>query len=118
MSDFVFFKREDFDCQETGENRMEDDFIHELDKLRERCGWPFYVTSGFRDPSHSAERNKPNGGGSHTMGIAADIKVTNGKQRNEIVKHAMAMGSFNGIGIARSFVHVDMREDTPVLWTY
>ena len=52
------------------------------------------------------------------MGIAADIKVSNGKQRNEIVKHAMAMGSFNGIGIARSFVHVDMREDTPVLWTY
>lgn len=117
MSEFLFFKKEDFDCQETGENRMEDEFIHELDALRQRCGWPFVVTSGYRDPSHSAERNKPNGGGTHTMGIAADIRVTNGKQRHEIVKHAMSMG-FTGIGIAKTFVHVDMRVDTPVVWTY
>jgi len=114
---FKYFKKSDFDCQETGENRMEDEFIHALDALREVCGWPFVVTSGYRDPSHSVERNKPNGGGTHTMGIAADIKVTNGKQRHEIVKNAMAM-AFTGIGIAKTFVHVDQREDTPVLWTY
>ena len=114
---FKYFKKSDFDCQETGENCMEDEFIHALDDLREVCGWPFIVTSGYRDPSHSVERNKANGGGTHTMGIAADIKVTNGKQRHEIVKNAMAMG-FTGIGIAKTFVHVDQREDTPVLWTY
>jgi len=114
---FKYFKKSDFDCQETGENRMEDEFIHALDALREVCGWPFVVTSGYRDPSHSVERNKANGGGTHTMGIAADIKVTNAKQRHEIVKNAMAMG-FTGIGIAKTFVHVDQREDTPVLWTY
>lgn len=116
MNEFMFFKRSDFDCQQTGENRMEDEFIHKLDALREKCGWPFFVTSGYRDPSHSIERKKSKGG-THTMGIAADIRVTNGKQRHEIVKHAMAMG-FTGIGIAKTFVHVDMREDTPVLWAY
>lgn len=116
MNEFMFFKRSDFNCQQTGENRMEDDFIYMLDELREKCGWPFFVTSGFRDPSHSVERKKPKGG-THTLGIAADIRVTNGKQRHEIVKHAMVMG-FTGIGIAKTFVHVDMREDTPVLWTY
>jgi len=114
---FKYFKKSDFDCQETGENCMEDEFINALDALREVCGWPFVVTSGYRDPSHSVERNKPNGGGTHTMGIAADIKVTNGKQRHEIVKNAMAMG-FTGVGIAKTFVHVDMREDTPAVWTY
>lgn len=118
MSDFIYFKRADFDCQETGENRMEDEFIHQLDTLRGVCGWPFIVTSGYRDVSHSLERDKPNGGGMHTKGIAADIRVTNGKQRHEIVKEAMAMGVFNGIGIAKTFVHLDTREDTPVLWTY
>lgn len=117
MSEFIYFKRSDFNCQETGENRMEDDFIHELDFLRERCGFPFIVTSGYRDPSHSLEINKPKGGGTHTMGIAADIKVTGGKQRHDIIKNAMEMG-FTGIGVAKTFVHVDMREDTPVVWTY
>lgn len=117
MSEFMYFKRSDFNCHETGENRMEDEFIHKLDDLRAACGWPFFVTSGYRDPSHSIEAKKPNGGGMHTKGVAADIRVTNGKQRHEIVKHAMDMG-FSGIGIAKTFVHVDTREDTPVVWTY
>ncbi len=29
----------------------------------------------------------------------------------------MAMG-FTGIGIAKTFVHVDSRDSTPVIWTY
>lgn len=117
MQDFKYFKREDFDCQETGENRMDDNFIHKLDHLREACGWPFIVVSGYRSPNHSLEIKKASGGGSHTKGIAADIKVTNGKQRHEIIKHAMALG-FSGVGVATSFIHIDTRKDTPVLWTY
>jgi hypothetical protein len=34
-----------------------------------------------------------------------------------IVKEALDMG-FGGIGVARTFVHVDMRATTPVMWTY
>ena len=75
MSDFKYFDRDDFVCKETGNNEIKDKFIHRLDTLREICGFPFIVTSGYRDPSHSAERNKPNGGGTHTKGIAADIAV-------------------------------------------
>jgi hypothetical protein len=33
------------------------------------------------------------------------------------VKNAMAMG-FSGIGIHKTFVHVDTRTTTPVVWTY
>ena len=117
MSEFTYFKKSDFDCQESGENRMQDHFIHQLDDLRQRCGWPFIITSGYRDPSHSVERHKKNGGGTHTQGIAADIRVQNGQQRHELVKHAMDMG-FSGIGIAKTFVHVDQRKDIPVLWNY
>ena len=54
---------------------MEDDFIAKLDHLRAVLGWPMIVTSGYRSLAHSAEINKPNGGGYHTKGIAADIKV-------------------------------------------
>jgi len=116
MNDYKYFKISDFDCQETGVNFMEDEFIKKLDHLREACGWPFVVTSGFRDTSHSAEINKANGGGYHTKGVAADIAVSNGKQKHDIVKHATAMGF--SVGIAKTFVHVDTRMDTSVIWTY
>lgn len=49
---FKYFKIEDFDCQETGENEMSEAFIWKLDHLREICGFPFVITSGYRDPSH------------------------------------------------------------------
>jgi len=34
-----------------------------------------------------------------------------------IVKEAMKMG-FGGIGIAKNFIHVDVRDTVQVIWTY
>ena len=116
MTEFTYFKREDFDCQETGNNRMSDDFIHALDALRAVCGFPFHVTSGYRDPEgHSIERAKEKPG-THAQGIAADIAVQGGAQRRAIVANALAMGM--SVGVAKTFVHVDTRTTTPVLWCY
>ena len=95
---------------------MKEEFIHMLDELRERCGFPFTITSGYRSTQHTAERSKEKGG-THTQGIAADIAVLNGFQRMNIVHEALKMG-FGGIGVARTFVHIDMRATTPVMWTY
>lgn len=113
---FKYFKLEDFDCQETGENGMTEQFIKRLDHLRQACGFPFYITSGYRSTEHSVEKRKPNGGGMHTKGIAADIAVQGGVQRRAIVNHALAMGM--SVGVAKTFVHVDTRTTTPVLWCY
>jgi len=113
---FKYFNYIDFDCQETGNNQMDIEFIHKLDALREACGFPFHVTSGYRDISHSVEVKKQKGG-THTQGIAADILILNGANRYTIVENALAMG-FTGIGIANTFVHVDTREGTPVIWSY
>lgn len=112
-----YFKLSDFDCQQTGENEMDMEFLYKLDHLRHVCGFPFVVTSGYRSPDHSLERSKPNGGGSHTKGIAADIRALNGSQRYEIQRHAYALG-FSGIGVHKSFVHLDIRDTTPVSWCY
>jgi len=113
---YKYFHESEFRCRETGENRMKPEFITMLDELRERCGFSFTVTSGFRSVEHTAERSKTKGG-THTQGIAADIAVANGEQRMKIVREALDMG-FGGIGVARTFVHVDMRTTTPVMWTY
>ena len=111
-----YFKVSDFDCQETGENKMSEEFLLKLDELREACGFPFIVTSGYRSPNHSIEARK-NSPGTHTQGIAADIRVSGGNQRYIIAQKAMELG-FTGIGVAKTFIHVDIRETTPVVWVY
>lgn len=113
---FKYFKIEDFDCQETGERGISPEFIHRLDELREACGFPFYITSGYRSPDHSVEKRKSQPG-THTQGIAADIAVQGGVQRRMVAQKAFELG-FTGIGIAKGFVHVDTRETVPVLWCY
>lgn len=112
-----YFQTEEFDCQETGDNNMSPEFLELLDQLRHNCDFPFVITSGFRSTQHSKEINKPNGGGSHTEGIASDIRVRNASERMIVVREAIKLG-FTGIGVANSFVHVDTRTTRPVMWTY
>ena len=114
--EFKYFKLSDFNCQETGENEMDIEFIRKLDQLRENCGFPFIITSGYRSKNHSIEARK-SVPGTHARGIAADIRVSGGSQRDQIVKNALAMG-FTGIGVAKTFIHVDTRDSYPVMWEY
>jgi uncharacterized protein YcbK (DUF882 family) len=113
---YKYFDTKEFDCQETGENNMLPEFIHSLDELREKCGFPFTITSGYRSVRHSIEAAKQ-APGTHAQGIAADIAISTGSQRRAIVKHALELG-FGGIGIAKTFVHVDIRTQEPVIWAY
>ena len=116
MTVFVYFTRDEFACKETGENEIKDDFISRLDELRERCGFPFRITSGYRSPRHSIEavKSRP---GQHTTGRAADIAVNGGEQRYILLREAFDMG-FPGIGPAKDFVHVDERLSGATSWVY
>jgi uncharacterized protein YcbK (DUF882 family) len=114
--DFRYFTVEEFACSETGENDIRWDFVSALDDLRGVCGFPFSITSGFRSHKHSIEARKAQPG-QHTLGNAADIAVSNGIERYAIVSNAVKLG-FKGIGVARTFIHVDTRESDAVIWTY
>ena len=116
MSELRFFTLDEFDCQHTGTNRMDTEFLRRLDALRDACGFPFRITSGYRDPSHPIEAKKKKSG-THSQGIAADIAVADGAQRRILVAQALRLG-FGGVGVARTFIHVDTRDTTPVLWLY
>ena len=113
---YKYFTLDEFACKETGENNISEGFVHKLDELREACGFPFTITSGYRSLEHSAERHKPQGGW-HTRGLAADIRIHNGQDRYTILQKALELG-FTGIGVAKTFVHVDIRDTTPVVWSY
>ena len=117
---YKYFSREEFACQVTGENEIEEDLILALDELREACNFPFVITSGYRSPQHPIELGKTTPG-THAQGIAADIKIITAQQRYKIVEEAIKMG-FGGIGIHSVFVHIDMRSvdgnAKPVMWLY
>ncbi len=116
-----YFALSEFNCQETNQNEMKPEFLERLDELRERCGFPFVITSGYRSPNHTIERDKERPG-THAQGIAADIRTIGGREKYEVVKQALSLG-FSGIGVAGTFVHVDDRcahdsSAIPVIWTY
>ncbi len=115
---YKFFRLEEFNCAHTNLNSMDHEFLVKLDELRERVGFPFIITSGYRDATHPAEARKAEPGtGTHCQGIAADIAVSNGFERMNIVHEALKLG-FGGIGVSKSFIHIDDRKTTPVMWTY
>lgn len=113
---FIHFLLDEFHCRETGENEIDINFVHRLDNLRCQLGFPLQITSGYRSPKHSIEKKKAKPG-THAQGIAADILITDAKQRGQLIKKAIEMG-FTGIGMEGRFIHLDVRDDELTMWTY
>ena len=111
-----YFELEEFNCQHTGNNEMKPEFLKKLDELRHVCAFPFVITSGYRDPRHPIEAAKEIPG-THAQGIAADVRVVSSNKRFRLIREALALG-FTGIGVDPSFIHLDIRESSPVIWTY
>ena len=99
------------------ENNMNKDFLFVLDEAREFAGIPFVINSAYRSPEHPLSIKNPSS--SHIKGLAVDIKATDSNTRFKIVKALMTVG-FTRIGIADTFIHVDLDLDKTqnVIWTY
>jgi zinc D-Ala-D-Ala carboxypeptidase len=117
---FRYFTYEEFDSPDapgSGRQHMSAAFIRKLDRIREKVGLPFIITSGYRTPAHNASV----GGASssaHMQGLAADIAAPTDGMRRAIAKAAIAEG-ITRIGMGRTFIHLDIDKDKPQLtWTY
>ena len=99
------------------ENNMNKDFLFVLDEAREFAGIPFVINSAYRSPKHPLSIKNPSS--SHIKGLAVDIKATDSVTRFKIVKALIEVG-FTRIGIADTFIHVDLDLDKTqnVIWTY
>ena len=114
------FKLDEFACKCTKPICLAPDMsvLHQrIQVLRTIVGHPLRINSAYR----CAEHNTRIGGAKsskHLAGLALDIdtKGWTGEQRSVFVRQAAAIG-FNGIGIAETYIHIDMRE-IAVLWTY
>lgn len=114
-----YFKESDFACKcGCGRNNISHDLIDKLDEARGMLGKPMVPVSGSRCPAHNkAEGGKRNS--AHLKGLAADIRCTNNYDRWRLLNIFFILG-FKRIGIAKTFIHVDISEELPpeVTWLY
>lgn len=101
------FKLSEFECKDGSHLvKVDSQLITKLQNLRDMINKPIIINSAYRTPQH----NKKVGGttnSQHLLGKAADIRV-NGLSPNELANYCEKIG-FGGIGIYKTFVHVDTR---------
>lgn len=119
-----YFQKKEFDCQHTGENEMQEEFIMRLNDLRHEFGKPMIITSGYRHATHPIEARKKSPG-AHNSGCAADIAL-NGQDAYQLLSLAFSM-AFTGIGVNMKgntrFIHLDTLTGSsgvfrPIVWSY
>tara|TARA_R110000796_G_scaffold16775_1_gene52219 strand:- start:169 stop:492 length:324 start_codon:yes stop_codon:yes gene_type:complete len=99
------------------EENMDVNFLAKLDEAREFAGIPFIINSAYRSPTHPLSISNPTS--SHIKGLAVDISVKDSVTRDLTLRALRAVG-FTRIGIASTFIHVDLDFDKSqnVTWTY
>ena len=106
------------------EQNMNPSFLKMLDSAREYAGIPFHINSAYRTKEDNEriyrELEKPvNTNSSHLRGLAVDIKTSDSRTRFLVLDALISVG-FNRIGIADTFIHVDLdlQKSKQVIWTY
>lgn len=100
---------------------MTEKFMDALQALRDRCAFPFIVTSAFRCPSHNASVGGSSGS-LHLTGMAADIRIF-GDQLGMLLQ---VLGpEFHGIGLYQALdkpmesrhIHLDVNPGPRRVWS-
>ena len=103
-----------------GSRYIDGEALSKLQILRTMWNRPMRINSACRCPKH----NKEVGGALRSnhisdpdhMCTAFDVQMLNAETREEFISLAKNVG-FNGIGVAKTFVHIDTRAE-PTEWTY
>ncbi len=110
-----FFKVEELQCKCCKACNMEQAFLNRLDMLRVAFGGPMIITSGYRCKSYN-DKVKGSKNSQHMLGRAVDVAIAESDKRHKLVACATQLGF--SVGIDGSFVHVDSREGTKVMFLY
>jgi uncharacterized protein YcbK (DUF882 family) len=118
-----FFMPAEFECHCTGdcgEQRISIELIRRLDEVRAELGEPISVTSGYRCEDRQEQLRglglKTVAAGNrsqHELGNAADLTT-----KNMAALESLLSSKFDAIGVAKKFLHVDMRSDKKRCWKY
>ena len=115
----TYFKDDEFKCKcGCGTNNISNKLVDKLDSVRWVIDKPIVINSACRCEKH----NKAVGGSvasSHLKGLAVDIACTDSSYRDLLLRELLKQG-FSRIGIAKTFIHIDIDESKPdnVIWVY
>lgn len=120
----LHFSSTEFDCQckraECQTTQIDSDLIRKLESLRSSVQSPLIIASGYRCKAHQASLRAAGMQAAalsqHELGRAADVRVV-GLTSAVLREHARMVG-FKAIGFARSFIHLDLRQDRVRNWNY
>jgi len=118
------FWSHEFDCQckykDCIYTLVTEQMIDHLIKLREILG-PIHITNAYRCQRHQDDIRASGikttiGPSTHQMAMAVDIK-TNKHSGTELEKVARENG-FKAVGVAKDWIHIDLRNDKKRHWVY
>jgi uncharacterized protein YcbK (DUF882 family) len=116
------FYAKEFECQcknaDCVTQRIAVELVQKLETCREKLGYSILINSGFRCTAHqqylkSLGLNTAKVLSQHELGRAADISCHTIKALQNV-----ATEEFKAMGIARRFLHVDLRADKKRRWVY
>ena len=118
-----FFELSEFADRNTGRVVVDLETLAKLRELRQACGFPFHLSSAFREELTNLEvGGHPRS--AHKVGRAYDIGRLTGPMALTIITRAPSFG-FHGIGVkrpidGRGYVHIDDvdRDFGATLWSY
>lgn len=89
--------------------KVDERLLYLLENIRNYVGKPVHINSGYRSPEYNATLKNASPRSQHCNGKAADIWVE-GVTPKQIADIAECyLGSSGGIGIYKTFTHVDVR---------
>lgn len=112
------FSEDEFVCHcGCGKVKISQDLLWKLQAMRDKVG-PIEITSGYRCPEHNEEVSQIEKS-AHTTGEAADLEIGGSEQRFSFIQAALEV-EFTRIGVAETFIHVDVDMSKPqkVIWCY
>ncbi len=122
---FVPWEFDSPDLKDSGLG-MDINFIRNLQLLRNFCGFALTINSGYRTQAWNdmLDNSVPNS--AHLSGLAVDIHITASRPRDRFFEGIYTLHDENGvrlfrrIGLARTFVHldVDMSKPSEVFYLY
>lgn len=103
-----------------GLNNIKPELLDALEDLRRRYGRKMRVNSASRCWDHNY-KVKGHIRSAHMTGEAVDIHVPHDIDRHTMLSIILRLNLFSGIGIAKTFIHLDVKKrvhSRPVVFTY
>lgn len=111
------FTVEEMQCPCCFKCNMDVSFMTDLEEMREEAETPLIINSGYRCKVHNALLPNSSPTSWHLQGFAADIKWSHLGSDKKHTLLSEAIRIFDGIGIAKSYMHVDKGGKKKV-WVY